>query len=255
MPLKLFWNTQGLCLTHLILGYKVRKKCMGPSHNFPPMVEECSSNILWAAAGKESKGGSWHTCTALFTPWFLQLASYISMAQPRFWNIVPCLYASEGVHPQFPPTCSLTSSFQQLCQPTAWLLPSSSHSTILKSFFPAVVEASLHRPLCMTQHRIKQLQEGEKKRKKKWSKHNTIPRKTAVLIFSVTENGFNANYNFQLCYFRFWGKGRLCGFQTVMLVHAFNSVRCLVSLKNKTKSEVRFKSFLDHRNNWSGELN
>lgn len=116
MPLKLFWNTQGLCLTHLILGYKVRKKCMGPSHNFPPMVEECSSNILWAAAGKESKGGSWHTCTALFTPWFLQLASYISMAQPRFWNIVPCLYASEGVHPQLPPTCSLTSSFQQLCQ-------------------------------------------------------------------------------------------------------------------------------------------
>lgn len=88
----------------------------------------------------------------------------LQLAQPRFWNIVPCLYASEGVHPQFPPTCSLTSSFQQLCQPTAWLLPSSSHSTILKSFFPAVVEASLHRPLCMTQHRIKQLQEGEKKK-------------------------------------------------------------------------------------------
>lgn len=160
-----------------------------------------------------------------------------------------------GFTPNSPPHAASHLPSSSSVSTTAWLLPSSSHSTILKSFFPAVVEASLHRPLCMTQHRIKQLQEGEKKRKKKWSKHNTIPRKTAVLIFSVTENGFNANYNFQLCYFRFWGKGRLCGFQTVMLVHAFNSVRCLVSLKNKTKSEVRFKSFLDHRNNWSGEPN
>lgn len=172
-----------------------------------------------------------------------------------FWG------GSQSVTPQLPPPHTHTPP-HTLKEPHTFL-PAALSAQLLgcylplhtapswRAFPPAVMEASLDRPLSVTHRPFQTIARREKK---KWSKHNTIPRKAAVLIFSVTENSFNTNYNFQLCYFRSWGKRRLCGFQTVMLVHAFNSVWCLVSLKNKTESEVRFKSFLDRRNNRSGAL-
>ena len=183
-------------------------KMHGTYSAFPLPAEECCSSAWWhtqRATARKEKKEVWVKMRLNYSIYSMtfKLASYTSVARPLNTGSIsetqlPSLHAfQEGLQSLFPPalspstphtpfyTCKLTRSLTRLQIHFAGFYFFPFTQLILNSSFYTITETSWFRPLCATDCDTSSISNYYRHKRKKWSKHNAIPRKATVRIFSI----------------------------------------------------------------------